>query len=404
MRLMYLSASGELGGAERVLLALFASIRRAEPSWPMHLLSPAGGPLTARAAELGVTTVVLPFPTVVAGLGESATAGMRGRAWRLAARLPRAAVPVSAYVARLRAAVRAFHPDVLHTNGLKMHVLGSWACPAPTRVLWHIHDYVGSRPMTARLLRWSVSRCAAIVANSMSVADDVRATLGEGVAVVPVHNGIDLERFSVSGDCLDLDSLAGMQPAPPGVVRVGLLGTFARWKGHATFLDAVARLPRDLPIRAYVIGGALYQTEGSQYSIDELRALAANLGLTDRVGFVGFAEHPDAVLRALDIVVHASTAPEPFGLVIAEAMACGRAVVVSDAGGAREVITAGVDALVHTPGDGEGLAARIATLAVDAELRARIGRAGRATAERRFDQTRLAGDLLSVYRSVAPFA
>ena len=73
-----------------------------------------------------------------------------------------------------------------------------------------------------------------------------------------------------------------------------------------------------------MIGGTLYQTEGSQYDLEDLRRLAANLGLEGRVGFTGFVDEPAAAMRALDVVVHASTQPEPFGLVIAEAMAGGR--------------------------------------------------------------------------------
>jgi len=182
------------------------------------------------------------------------------------------------------------------------------------------------------------------------------------------------------------------------------VGTFGRWKGHTTFLDAVARLPRDLAVRAYIIGGALYQTAGSQYSLDDLRRYAAERGLVDRVGFTGFVAHPEEALRALDIVVHASTSPEPFGLVIAEAMACGRAVIASDAGGAREIFTPGVDALIHTPGSAESLAARIAELARDPQARLRMGRAGRQTAERCFDRARLAADLVPIYQKTVAHA
>src|SRR6202035_1639933 len=102
---------------------------------------------------------------------------------------------------------------------------------------------------------------------------------------------------------------------------------------------------------AYVVGGALYQTNGSQFAIDDLRRYAADRGIGEMVGFTGFVAKPEEALRALDIVVHASTEPEPFGLIIAEAMACGRAVIASDAGGAREIFTAGVDALSHAPGN-----------------------------------------------------
>ena len=105
-------------------------------------------------------------------------------------------------------------------------------------------------------------------------------------------------------------------------------------------------------------------------------------------------------MRALDIVVHASTEPEPFGLVIAEGMACGRAVVVSEAGGAVELFDAGVNALGHTPGDAAQLAERITLLATDRDLRARLGARARATAERRFNRTRLAAELIPIYHAV----
>ncbi len=125
--------------------------------------------------------------------------------------------------------------------------------------------------------------------------------------------------------------------------------------------------------------------------------MAADRGLDHRVGFTGFVDRSDSVHRALDIVVHASTAPEPFGLVIAEAMACGRAVVASHAGGAAEIVTPDVDAMTHRPGDMDALAAAIQTLAMDSDLRARLGHAARATAERVFDRARLARELIAVY-------
>src|SRR5437867_13018883 len=174
--------------------------------------------------------------------------------------------------------------------------------------------------------------------------------------------------------------MSGLPQAPANTIRVGLVATLARWKGHATLLDAIARLPAHLPVRAYIVGDAVYQTEGSQYSLDELRQLARSLGIANRVGFTGFVHTPEATFRALDVVVHASTAPEPFGLVIAEAMACGRAVIVSHAGGAAEIVTPDVDAMTHSPADVDALAAAIHALAVDPALRARLGVAAGAAA------------------------
>jgi glycosyltransferase involved in cell wall biosynthesis len=396
VRVVYLSPTGALGGAETSLLAMLASVRRARPSWPLHLVAATAGPLIASAGDLGVSTSVLPFPAALARLGEHGATTDRRR-MRFAMNVGRAAASVAAYGARLRREIRRVGPDLIHSNGLKMHVLAAWAGNRP--LVWHLHDYSLPRPFTAQLLRWSARRCAILIANSTSVADDARVAIGNGMKIVRIYNAMDLDRFSPRGNTADLDRLAGLAPAPPGTVRLGLLGTFARWKGHEAFLRAVARLPRDLPCRAYVIGDAVYQTDGSQYRRAELEHVAASLGIADRVGFTGFVRQSDAALRALDIVVHASTSPEPFGLVVAEAMACGRAVIVSQAGGAAELVTAGVDALPHTPGNVDELSARMATLVADVGLRARLSSAARRTAEQKFDLGRLARELVPVYES-----
>jgi glycosyltransferase involved in cell wall biosynthesis len=181
---------------------------------------------------------------------------------------------------------------------------------------------------------------------------------------------------------------------------MGLVGTFGVWKGQKTFLSALARLATHRPVRGYLIGGAQYQTSGSQLSEAVLRVEAARLGIADRLGFTGPVTEPASAMRALDVVVHASTQPEPFGMVIAEAMACGRAVVISGAGGAAELVADGVDGLTHDPGNAGELAACLGRLADDDALRARLGRAARATAERRFDCRRLAAELVPLYASV----
>ena len=398
MNVVFLNPSGQIGGAERSLLDIMASLRAARPDWTLGLVATADGPLVPAAEALGVRVAVVPLPEGIARLGDGGA--------RRSASLPRLAGALPAgpgYVRRLRRAVRALEPDVLHTNGFKMHVLGLWARPRGVPVVWHVHDFVARRPLMSRLLRLHARGCAAVVANSHAVAEDVRGVAGKRVrgGVHAVHNAVDLEAFSPRGPRLALDERAGLDPAPAGTVRVGLVATLAWWKGHETFLRAVSLLPPALPVRAYVVGGALYETADSQRSLDDLRALAARLGVAERVGFTGYVEDAAAAMRALDVVVHASTEPEPFGLVIAEAMACGRAVVASEAGGAAELFRPGVDALGHAPGDAAGLALRIAELAGDAGLRARLGAEGRATAERRFDRARLAAELVSIYQAAA---
>ncbi|HKY23465.1 MAG TPA: glycosyltransferase family 4 protein [Vicinamibacterales bacterium] len=396
MRIVFLNPSGELGGAETALLEILAALRASRPSWTLSLLTSAGGPLIDRASALGISTAFLTFPSSLARLGEWGRRGSSMARLRLASQAARATAPTFAYAARLGRHLKQMNPDIVHTNGLKMHVLGVRCRPAGARVLWHLHDYPDARPLSASLLRVHAARCAMAVGNSDSVADAARRLFGSRVPVRTMYNAVDLDRFTPEGPCLDLDALAGLPSLPVHGIKIGLVGTFARWKGHDVFLKALASLHTETPVRGYIIGAPIYRTTASQFSIEELREAAA--AVNGPVGFVGHVDDVPAALRALDIVVHASVEPEPFGLVIAEAMACGRPVVVSRAGGAAEIAQAG--AVFHTPGDTSDLATRLSELVSRPALRASLGAAGRDGAVRLFGRKRLADTLVPIYESL----
>jgi len=407
MKVIYLNPDGQLGGAERSLLLLMSSIGAARPNWQLNLLAGAEGPLIDRARELGIRAKAIPFPKSLSRLGDWGATGANGNQLNrlaLAGGFGRAGVPGVAYLHRLRRAIAECAPDVIHTNGFKMHILGAWARPANCPLIWHIRDYVRARPVMSRLIRANAHRCTAAVVNSKSVAADLRSVCGDQLRIHQVYNGVDLNVFNPHGDTANLDAIAGMDAAVAGTIRVGIVATLARWKGHQVFLRALSKLKGRVPLRAYVIGGPLYQTEGSQFQIEELREMATELGIEQMVGFTGFVDHPASTIRGLDVVVHASTEPEPFGLAIAEGMACGKSVIVSMAGGAAEIVTPNADALTYRPGDVDALAECILKLACDAELRRTIGVAARAAAENRFDHERLVGEILPIYEGVASAA
>jgi glycosyltransferase involved in cell wall biosynthesis len=98
----------------------------------------------------------------------------------------------------------------------------------------------------------------------------------------------------------------------------------------------------EFALRYFIVGGPIYQTQGSQYAAWELGGVAPRLA--DRVGFIPFQSDTASVYCALDVVAHASTKPEPFGRTIAEAMACGRAVIAMEAGGTAELFVHKIDA------------------------------------------------------------
>jgi glycosyltransferase involved in cell wall biosynthesis len=400
MRLLYLSPTAAMGGAERVLLDLLAMLRSARPTWTLGLISGNDGPLVDSARALGVQTVVLPFPHDFARLGDAGLV-TPGTWAQFARHAVGGSLSTLRYVQRLRAAVTAFGPDVVHSNGIKMHLLGALVRPSRTALVWHFHDYPGARPVTSRLIRTLRTRCRSVIAVSDSVADDVRRQLGEPLDVHTIWNPVDLSRFTPEGPSLDLDALSALPPAPAGVPRIGLMATFARWKGHLLFLDVLRSLAATHPFRAYIVGGPLYETTGSQVSMAEPRAAIERLGLSSSVGLTGFIADAPAALRSLDVVVHASTSPEPFGLVIAEAMATGRAVLVSDTGGVAEFVTPEVTALTYPSGSAAAMTAGLRRLLDNRSLRANLGVAAHDSARRQFHPDRVCRQVLDVYAPLA---
>jgi glycosyltransferase involved in cell wall biosynthesis len=365
VRVAYLSPSSSLGGAERCLVDLLAVVRQFEPSWTLHLILPSEGPVVGAARSHGVEVVVLRHD---ASDVEHCLAGLR--------------------------------PDLVHSNGLKTHELSGLAAPQGVPVLWHLHDYVGSRPVIRGLLRGLRGRSAAAIANASAVAADAARAIGGAFPVRTVPNGIDLDEFSPSGPAVNLDALSGLPPAGPGVVRIGLVATMAFWKGHDVFLGALRELARRVKFRAYVVGGPVYQASGSEVSLEDIRRKIAELGLDREVGLAGFVDRPAAAMRALDVVVHASTRPEPFGLVVAEAMGCGRAVIASRRSGVAEFVRDGDDAILCEASVSD-LARVLRMLVADPMLRSRLGAHARVSAVKHFDRQRMGADVMAVYRELA---
>ena len=397
-KIVYFNPTGTLGGAELCLLDIVAGVRASRPDWSIKVLLADDGPVRSALERLGIPAEVVPIPSRLAAAGDSdaSTTSRLGKLLKLATTIPSAL----GYFLKLRRALRAERPNLLQTNGMKAHLLGSWAAPRGMPVVWQMHDYPGSRPLMARLLKMARRPRLRVVAVSKSVAEDTRALLGPKVPVDCIYNAIDLKRFSPASESgAWLDQLAGLPPPLPGTVRVGLVATYARWKGHDLFLEAAARVTPSPTVRFYVVGGPIYRSAGSQFSREELEAEAKSLGLDGRLGFVPHQDDPAKVFRSLDVVVHASTRPEPFGRVIVEAMACGRALVAMQEGGASELFEDGVSALGCPPNDPASLAVRLQRLIVSSDLRAALGREGRNTALAYFDRNRLGSEWIRVYQA-----
>lgn len=397
MKVVFVSPAAEMGGAERCLLDCVAALHD-HGGARASVLSLADGPLLEKARALGATTQVIPAPRKLALLGESGSGAQFG-ATLLA--LSTAVPDVARFLGRLREAIALAGADVVHTNGMKAHLLAGLVTPASTRLAVHLHDFIGAR-RTSKWLLPVLQRSrprTVFIANSRAVALDF-ARLAPRAEIRTIYNVVDTTYFHDGTPEPEwLAQLAGLAPPPPETTTFGLVATYARWKGHSLFIEAAGLLKKarpETPMRFYVVGGPIYETAGSQVHEAELVQWARTAGLEPHFGLIPFQDDIARVYRALNVIVHASTQPEPFGRTIVEAMACARPVVVARAGGAAELFDEGVNALGFEPGSAARLAEAMQQQ-LDPGLRARLGSAARQHALLHFDRARLAADLLRVY-------
>lgn len=391
-RVLYLTTSGQVGGAERCLLSLAAGLDRNRYEPCVMLGSP--GPLEAMLVEGGIPHHVVALPPALRRLSRShPNRGLTAKAapaWQL-----------PAYLSRLRRAGSARHPALIHSNGIKMHYLSAllrrqWGVP----LVWHLHDFPaggsGAEPWSSRLLRRLSPRVDLAVANSQAVAAAHAArdpALAGKLRVVP--NGVDVAAFG-RGDRGGMRARWGLAP---DTFVAGMVAVFAPWKGQEVFLRAAQQVRDRAPDARFVlVGDDIYDTTGHGGRRRQLEALAAELGLSGAVQFPGFVGADIAsAYAALDVMVHASTAPEPFGRTAIEAMAAGVAVVAAGAGGMLEVVEPESSGLLTPPGDAGALAAAMRRLHADPGLRQRLAAGGRRRVEEQFSESAVCRQMEAVY-------
>lgn len=164
-------------------------------------------------------------------------------------------------------------------------------------------------------------------------------------------------------------------------IHIALIGRLARWKGQKEFISALAELDKftSRPWKASIVGGALF---GESDYVDELGDLIKQHGLDERVTMTGHVDQVNDLMETVDVVAHCSTIPEPFGQVVAQGMAAGRAVVAANTGGPVEIINPEKTGLLVDPTSPTQLAEQLARLINDPSLRLELGRNARIDAER----------------------
>lgn len=345
-KVCFYSVATQLGGAEQSLLEyLKYSVNRLDA----ELLVPSlRGPLVEEAQRIGIHCVELPMPSAL-------LRGSRSRKLSLARSI--FSLETARYFIALVKHWRRTRPSLIYTTGLKCHL---WAALASlftgTPVLWHLRDHFqGPMAWIFRSVK-ALSPRVQVVANSRSTATSFRPKTAPPV----IYNGVAAADFPFARG----QALRQELGLPKETRLVGILGVLAHWKGQDDFLRMAAELLKREPGRLHfaVVGDQIYDTSGDAGYGIELRTLAANLGIESHVSFLGFRRDTAQILQSLDVLVHASKRPEPFGRVIIEAMACGTPVTASAAGGPLEILQAEVSGLLHPCENWRAMADNVQTL------------------------------------------
>ncbi len=362
-RIVHSEASLGWGGQEHRVLAELAGFKRR--GHQVALLAPPAARVVQRAAATGVRCEPLRpgrlrFPFEVLRLArwlgreraEIVNPHSSADGWL---------VGVASRLARVPLVIRSRHIDVTYPNAwLSRHAFATFAD----------HVLTTSDKITAHF-------------------QQVFRLPSDRITTVPT--GIDLEKFSPAGPLAELPLPSG----PPDAPVVGMVSVLRSWKGHSTFLEAAHRLRDEGFAARFVIVG-----EGPMHSV--ITQQIAELGLAEFVRLAGHREDVPDVLRALNVLVIASTRHEGVPQIGLQALACRTPVLGSDVGGTPEIIRAGDTGRIFPAGDAAALAAAIRAACTETAATQAMAQRGRQMVEGSHSLDHMLDRLEEIYRRYLP--
>ena len=296
----------------------------------------------------------------------------------------------------IRRKIGDIRPDLVHLNGgVVSDMPGIWAardCRIP--IISHIRTF-------GKLTYFSIS-AARSVNVFLCISHAVRERLtGYGIdpdRCIVVPNAVDPARFNESD--MSADGIRTEFGWDSSHSVFALVGRVISWKGQDFFIQAIAEARKtNTSIRGLIVGDGEVSSANNAY-MTRLRSLVSELALDDIVKFTGHRTDIPNIMKSVDGVVCASSLPEPFGRVIIESMAVGTPAIATNAGGATDIISDGVNGLLVPIKESEALANAILRLSKDSDLTQRLSKAAMQTVADRYTVKRHVSRICDIYRSV----
>lgn len=359
---LFVHHSNDLYGADVMLLE---TVRRLDPlRFSAHVVLPSDakgtGGLCAELARIRVGVTWMPLPI------------FRRKYLRPRYLFSYLARSITSFF-KLRSLILELEANIVHLNTLAVAPTALSVRAASVPIVWHVHEII-RRPVIVRRLMHRA--CAAfsqrVLCISLAVKDNLvldQPAIQPIVRVIP--NGIDTQHFAKqdrSSESLRFGRISSQS------LLIGMIGRINQWKGQDVLIKAASLLRGEFPELNWVIVGSVFADE--HHHREQIDAQLRELDLSDVVTILDFTDEVPSILSSLDIYVHLSKQPEPFGLAIVEAMSAELPVVATAPGGPSEIVLDGVTGLLVPPNDPASTAKALRELILNPETRKKMGAAG----------------------------
>ena len=303
----------------------------------------------------------------------------------------------------LKAAIRDWRPDVVHTHSAKAGLLGraaAWSCRVPFVVHtvhgapFHPFQRRASRWFFILCERWAAKRCHHMISVADAMTDlMVKAKVAKQEKFTTIYSGMDVEPFLRSAD--NRESVRKQLGFLPSDVVFGKIARLFHLKGHQYIIEAAEQVCRNQP-------NAKFLFVGDGILREQFTAEIAKRGMQNRFVFTGLvppAQVPD-LIGAMDVLVHTSFR-EGLARALPQALISGKPVISYDIDGAREVVLNGTTGFLIPPKEIDSLANAMNTLANSAQMRNELGQKGRELFTEQFRHENMTQKIRKLYLRVA---
>lgn len=386
MKILFYNHQGKVSGAERVVLLILKRLNR--NAFTPVMVCPATGEMAKETAKLGV--------------GCRSIEQLEARFTARPDKLLRYFFSFLRTLRQLRVEIAAENPDVIHANGARS-ALAATAASAGMKipVVWHLHDELKTHPIST-LIRISAacSARARLVPVSEATGKSFRGRLlryfGKHLQERAIHNGIEAEEFKF--DPANRASLRGELDLSDEELVFGIVGQITPRKGQLELLKTFAKVQKEIPSTLLVVGAPIFNRD--ELYLRELKLASKELGIENRVKFLGARKDVAAIMQSLDALVINSRS-EALVLVAIEALACRTPVIATDVGGTKEIIEHKKTGWLIPFGDEKALAEALVTVGKDSELRQRFAGAGEKIVASQFNAERFISRFEEFYKQCA---